>query len=160
GGALLDAVAPNYDATAMIVLTDGQETAPAYIADVAGSIDDTVFAIGLGEPSSVNPTALTALTHGTGGYVTMTGVLSPDEHFLLAKYYLQILAGVTNEQIVLDPDGHLKGGDAVKIPFELNRGDAAADVILLSSAPSVLTFTLVAPSGEVITPATPGVSYV
>ncbi|NHB85335.1 hypothetical protein G7085_13865 [Tessaracoccus sp. HDW20] len=73
------------------------------IADVAGGIDDKVFAIGLGEPSVINPAALTALTNGTGGYVNMTGVLSPDERFLLAKYYLQILAGVTNEQIVLDP---------------------------------------------------------
>lgn len=160
GGTMLDAVAASYDATAMIVLTDGQENAPAFIADVAGSIDDTVFAIGLGEPSAINPVALSALTNGTGGYVTMTGTLSPDERFLLAKYYLQILAGVTNQQIVLDPDGYLKGGDAVKIPFELNRTDSATDVILLSPAPGVLTFTLVSPSGEQITPATAGVSYV
>jgi thermitase len=160
GGTMLDAVAATYDATAMIVLTDGQENSPAFIADVAGSIDDTVFAIGLGDASAINPLALTALTHGTGGYVTMTGVLSPDEHFLLAKYYLQILAGVTNQQIVLDPDGYLKGGDGVKIPIELTRTDAAADVILLSPAPGVLTFTLVTPSGEMITPATAGVSYV
>lgn len=159
-GVLLDAVSTDYDVTSMIVLTDGQENAPSYIADVAGDIDDTVFAIGLGEPAAINPAALTALTNGTGGYVTMTGVLSPDERFLLAKYYLQILAGVTNEQIVLDPEGFVRPGDTVKIDFSLTRGDSATDVILLTQQPGVVRFTLTTPSGEVITPATAGVSYV
>lgn len=159
-GTLLDAVTATYDTTAMIVLTDGQENAPAMIADVAGSIDDTVFAIGLGDSSAIDPVKLTALTNGTGGYVTMTGVLSPDERFLLAKYYLQILAGVSNEQIVLDPDGYVRPGDTVKVPFHLSRADAATDVILLTPAPGVIRYALVTPSGETITPGTPGVSYV
>ncbi|GIG39200.1 S8 family serine peptidase [Cellulomonas phragmiteti] len=159
-GTLLDAVTTDYDTTAMIVLTDGQENAPAFIADVAGSIDDTVFAIGLGEASAIDPTKLAALTNGTGGYVTMTGVLSPDERFLLAKYYLQILAGVSNEQIVLDPDGFVRPGDTVKVPFRLSRADAATDAILLTPAPGVVRYSLVTPAGETITPATPGVSYV
>lgn len=159
-GTLLDAVAASYDTTAMIVLTDGQENAPALIADVAGSIDDTVFAIGLGEASAINPAKLTALTNGTGGYVQMTGILSPDERFLLAKYYLQILAGVSNEQIVLDPDGYVRPGDTVKVPFVLSRADTATDVILLAPAPDAVRFTLVTPGGETITPTTPGASYV
>lgn len=158
-GTLLDAVT-GYDTTAMIVLTDGQENAPAFIADVAGSIDDTVFAIGLGEASAINPAKLTALTNGTGGYVSMTGVLSPDERFILAKYYLQILAGVSNEQVVLDPDGYLQPGDTAKVPFQLSRADTATDVILLTPAPGLLQFHLVTPAGELITPTTAGVSHV
>lgn len=160
GAVLLDVAAPHYDKTAMIVLTDGQENAPLLISDVAGDIDDTVYAIGLGEPSAINPTALTALTNGTGGYVTMTGTLSSDEHFLLAKYYLQILAGVRNEQIVLDPDGFLKGGDSVAVPFELTRTDSAADVILLCPAPAVLGFTVVSPAGHTLNPAAAGITFV
>lgn len=159
-GAMLDTVATNYDVTSMIVLTDGQENAPLFINDVAGVIDDTVYAIGLGEPAAIDPAALTTLTNGTGGYVTMTGVLSSDEQFLLAKYYLQILAGVTNEQIVLDPDGFVRPGDPVTVEFSLTRSDSATDVILLTRYPGVLRFTLTTPSGEVITPATVGVSFV
>ena len=123
GGLLLNVAAPTYDTTAMIVLTDSQENSPAFIADDTGSIDDEVFAIGLGTPSAINPAALTALTNGTGGYVSVTGNLSVDERFLLAKYYLQILAGVTNDQVVLDPDGYLKPGDTVKVPFDLTSAD-------------------------------------
>jgi thermitase len=43
GGVMLDVAAPSYETTAMIVLTDGQETAPTYIADVAGTLDDKVM---------------------------------------------------------------------------------------------------------------------
>ncbi len=160
GGVLLDVAAPVYDTTAMIVLTDGQENAPAMIADVTAGIDDKVFAIGLGEPSVINPAALTALTNGTGGYVNMTGVLSLDERFLLSKYYLQILAGVTNEQVVLDPDGYLKPGDGVKVPFTLTRADSATDVIALVPSPGLVRFSLYTPLGELITAASPGVSFV
>lgn len=149
---LLDAVAASYDATAMIVLTDGQENAPKLIADVAGSIDDTVFAIGLGEPSAINPQKLTDLTNGTGGYVVVTGNISSDEYFTLAKYYLQILAGVSNEEVVLDPEGHLRPAGRTELPFFLTRADAGADVILLCPAPEVMEFELETPGGVVIRP--------
>jgi Subtilase family/von Willebrand factor type A domain len=150
-GTQLDAVT-GYDRTAMIVLTDGQENAPKLIATVAGAIDDAVFAIGLGAPEAVHPAALTALTNGAGGYVVMTGVLSPDEYFVLSKYYLQILAGVTNEQIVLDPQGHLRPAEVQQIPVDLTEADAGADVILLTPAPEVVRFRLLTPAGDVLVP--------
>ncbi|VVP60030.1 hypothetical protein PS850_06157 [Pseudomonas fluorescens] len=141
-----------YDRTAMIVLTDGQENAAKLIADVAGSVDDRTFAIGLGRPEDINPQALNAVTNGTGGYVLMTGNLSADEYFVLSKYYLQVLAGVTNQEIVLDPSGHLQPSDTQKVPFSLNEADAGADVIILSPAPWVLRATLETPTGELLTP--------
>jgi len=162
GAGLLDTVAGGYDATAMIVLTDGQENAPQFISDVAGQVDDTVFAIGLGAPAVINPAKLTELTDSTGGYVAVTGILSSDEHFTLAKYYLQILAGVSNEEIVLDPDGHLKPTGRLEVPFNLTRADSGADVVLLSPAPDVMEFELVTPSGAVIKPGAlpPGVRFI
>ena len=149
-GTLLDSVSGSYDTTAMIVLTDGQENATKLIADVSGSIDDTVFAIGLGQPSSINPAKLGELTNGSDGYVVVTGDISSDEYFTLSKYYLQILAGVSNEEVVLDPQGQLRAGDEVEIPFYLTREDAGCDVIMLCPAPHVMQFELISPTGQVI----------
>lgn len=101
GAGLLDAVAGAFDRRAMIVLTDGQENAPKLIADVLGGLHDPAFAIGLGEPSAIHPAALDAVSGGSGGWTAVTGTLSVDERFLLAQYFLQILAGVDNAQIVL-----------------------------------------------------------
>lgn len=143
----LDGVS-GYDRTAMIVLTDGQQNAPKFIADVAGAIDDRTFAIGLGRPEDIDPASLTAITNGTGGYVVMTGELSADEYFLLSKYYMQVLAGVTNQEVVLDPDGNLQPGGQVEVPFLLSETDAGADVLILSPAPGVLRPVLRTPGGE------------
>jgi hypothetical protein len=153
-----------YDKKAIVVLTDGAETAPKYLKDVQASIDDRVFAIGLGTPQEVNPVALNALAHGTGGYVVMTGNLDQDDYFVLSKYYLQILAGVTNQQIVVDPDGYLQPGQLARIPFRLNEADAGADVILLSPMPGLIDFQIETPAGDLVDPSAvgvvPGLGYV
>jgi hypothetical protein len=152
-----------YDKKAIVVLTDGEETAPKYLKDVQASIDDRVFAIGLGTPQEVNPVALNALAHGTGGYVVMTGTLDQDDYFVLSKYYLQILAGVTNQQIVVDPHGYLQPGQVARIEFRLNDADAGAEVILLSPIPKLIDFQLETPAGDLIDPssagAVPGLEY-
>jgi hypothetical protein len=152
-----------YDAKALIVLTDGQETDAKYIADVMPLINERVYAIGLGTAEQIQPAALTALTNGTGGFLRMTGTINSDDYFQLAKYYLQILAGVTNADIVLDPEAYIAPGQKHLIPFRLNETDIGDDVILLSRAPEVLEFLLEAPDGTIVDPglanATPGMSY-
>ena len=50
----------------------------------------------------------------------------------LQKYFLQILAGISNAEVVLDPQGELLPGNVVQIPFNLTEADAGVDVILLS----------------------------
>lgn len=153
-----------YDEKAMIVFTDGHETAAQYISDVDHLIDDRVYAIGLGNADTIQPSALEALTNGTGGYLLLTGDLAGDDYFLLAKYYLQILAGVTNEEIVLDPQGFLAPNQRVTIPFDLAETDITSDIILLTPAPGVIRFTLETPNGDFITPANvttiPGADHV
>src|SRR4030095_15258371 len=91
----------DYEQKAIIVFTDGLETADVSIASVAGSIDNRTFAIGLGNELQVNTASLQTLTQGTGGYLKLTGILSSDinDYFLTTKYFLQILSGVTNDQI-------------------------------------------------------------
>lgn len=161
--------AAGYDEHAIVVLTDGRENASLYIADISGAgglINNRVFGIGLGTAEHINPAALTALTAGTGGYVLMTGHLDSDDYFILQKYYLQILAGVTNTDIVVDPEGYLKPGEAHRLPFRLNETDISADVILLTgdAPPNAFRFVVETPGGSVIDPgvagATPSITYV
>jgi hypothetical protein len=153
-----------YDEEAIVVLTDGRENRSLYIADVAGLIDDRVFGIGLGTAAQIEPAALTALTNGTGGYVLMTGTLDTDDYFILSKYYLQILAGVTNADVVLDPEGWLAPGQKQRIPFRLNEADISSDVVLLTAGePNAVRFWLETPGGSQISPsaaaALPGAAF-
>lgn len=157
--------AAGYQYQAMVVFTDGHETASKYISQVAPFITERVFAIGLGSAAQIQPTALTALTNGTGGYLLLTGTLGPDDMFLLSKYYLQILAGVTNQDIVLDPEGAVKPGQTHRIPFHLNEADTGVDAILLGETDlPVFRFALETPAGDLIDPAsagfTPSIDYI
>lgn len=139
-----------YDSKSVVVFTDGYETDGQYISDVAASITDRVFAVALGRAENIQPTALTALTNGTGGYCMLTGELDINSRYKLAKYFLQVLAGVKNEDIVRDPDGQLAPGQVHEIDFHLTETDIAADVILMTPARGCIDMTLVTPSGTVI----------
>ena len=148
-----------------MVFTDGHQTAAKYIADVAPLINEKVFAIGLGTASQIQPAALSALTNDTGGYLLLTGAVGTEDLFLLRKYYLQILAGVTNYDIVLDPEGAIKPGQVHRIPYYLNEADISTDVILLgeTSLP-LIYFALETPAGDLIdsgvTGANPSIDFV
>ncbi len=150
-----DALAPvaGYDQKAIIVFTDGLENRPASIASVMGAIDARTFAIGLGSETQVSTAALKALTNGTGGYLLLTGLLSAstDDYFRLTKYFLQILAGVTNTSVVLDPNGFVAPGDKLRLPFVLTEADIDTTVILLHDLPAV-RMLLETPDGSVIDP--------
>lgn len=152
-----------YGTRSTIVFTDGQENEPEYINDVADTITDRVFAIGLGMADFLNPSALNALTNGTGGYLLLTGALDNNSRFRLAKYFLQILAGIRNEDVVLDPDGWVAPGQKVRIPFRLNEADLAADIMLLLPAHGVIQMELETPAGRTIrmaeASALPGSTY-
>jgi Common central domain of tyrosinase/von Willebrand factor type A domain len=149
-----------YDVKAMVVLTDGEENhgpyTRRYISDVSDMINEHVFAIGLGRPEALNPGALQSLCNSTDGYMMMTGDLNQDAYFRLAKYYQQILAGVTNYQIVRDPEGWILPGQKHRIPFWLNEADIAAKGILLSPAPQAFQYTIETPKGDVIDPSVAG----
>ena len=139
-----------FDHKAMVVFTDGFENYPPYLADVAGLIGARVYAIGLGTAQHLNPGALEALTSGTGGHLLLTGDLDTNDLFRLSKYFLQILAGVTNADIVVDPESAALPQQEHRIAFDLNEADVDSDVILLSPAPWAFEFTLETPAGTVI----------
>ena len=111
---LLDG-AVGYNVKAMIVLTDGNETEPKYLADLMpDQLHSRIFAIGVGTPENIQPSALATLTGATDGYLLMTGEIDTDDTFLLTKYYQQILAGITNTEIVVDPQGMLSPGGSLR----------------------------------------------
>jgi hypothetical protein len=143
--------AGSYDQKAMIVLTDGLENRPKSIAEVAGSVDNRTFAVGLGNEAQVNTAALTALAGSTGGYLLLSGLLSSnlDDQFRMRKFFLQILAGVTNTSIVRDPTGYVGIGSRVRIPFDLAESDINCRVILLTEWP-ILRLQVETPDGKII----------
>ena len=148
----------DHDIKAIVLLTDGEENHGPhdrlFIDDVAGLINEHVFAIGLGNPGNSHPAKLQQLCAGNNGYMLITGDLNPDAYFRLAKYYQQIISGVTNQDIVLDPDGWVHAGSLVKIPFYVSETDITARAVLLTDNPHGVLFGLETPSGEIVAPTT------
>jgi hypothetical protein len=145
--------AGSYTNKAIIMLTDGLENQLKSIADVIGLIDNRTFAVGLGNETQVNTAALATLAGSTGGHLFLTGLLasSLDDQFRLRKFFLQILAGVTNTSIVKDPVGYVSPGVRVRIPFELNEADINCRTILLTDFP-VVRLSIETPDGKIIDP--------
>src|SRR5215472_1508050 len=151
--AALDTVTATYPTRAMIVLTDGLENTHPMIAEVAGSLNDHTFAIGFGQAAAISTAALNAITQNHGGYLVVTGPITPEENFALTEYFLKVQAGVNNASAVLDPRGELVFGSTYRIPFTLTDADFGVDVVLLSPAPYLIEFRLETPDGKVIDPA-------
>ena len=150
------AASPHYDVTAMLVLTDGEENTAPFLASVGSSITANTFAIGLGQPENISTAALNTLTQNHNGYLLVTGTLTPDQAARLNKYFVQVLAGVTNANVVLDPHGVLTGNAVHKIPFQVAETEYGLDVFVLTQAPWAIDFELETPDGELISPASAG----
>ncbi|MFB3149631.1 MAG: LodA/GoxA family CTQ-dependent oxidase [Alphaproteobacteria bacterium] len=152
GRLLLDATPTAFDLKSLVVLTDGKENRSRFIADVATDINESTYAVGLGTPQNTSAPALQTLSGNNGGYLLVTGAISGDNQFILKKYFLQILADISNADIVLDPDGELIPGQEHRVPFLLTEADAGIDVILLTEFPQAVDFRLETPTGQIIAP--------
>lgn len=146
----LDSVSSFYDVNAMLVLTDGMENTAPTLSSVGSSITANTFAVGLGLPSNISTSALTTLCAGHNGYLLITGLMSSDQSTLLTKYFLQILAGITNANVVLDPISVLTPGAVHRIPFSISEADMGIDVLLISPAPQFIKFAVETPEGDII----------
>lgn len=144
--------AGSFDVKALAVLTDGVENRSLFIADVAPEINEKTYAIGLGTPQNTSAAALQTISGNHGGFLLVTGAIGTDNRFLLQKYFLQILAGVSNADVVLDPEGQLIPGAVHRIPFQLTEADSGVDVILLSPFVQAVDFRLQTPNGLILEP--------
>jgi L-Lysine epsilon oxidase N-terminal/L-lysine epsilon oxidase C-terminal domain/von Willebrand factor type A domain len=164
GRGILDSAPTPFDVDSLVVLTDGVENSPPMIADVADQINEYTYAIGLGQPQNISVPALQTISGNNGGYLLITGSITTDNRFLLQKYFLQILAGVSNAEIVLDPNGQLILGRVERVPFQLTSADAGVDVVLLTPYAHIVDFRLQTPGGRIIEPwramSEPGMRFV
>jgi hypothetical protein len=164
GRGILNSTTTPFDVKSLLVLSDGVENSPRTIAQVAAEINEFTYAVGFGKPQNISVPALQNISGNNGGYLLITGAIDTNNRFLLQKYFLQILAGISNAEIVLDPQGHLEGHHVESIPFELTSGDSGVDVILLTPNTNIVDFRLQTPSGRIIEPwlalAEPGMRFV
>lgn len=143
-------IASDFDVQATIVFTDGFEDREPLINDVESLINERVYAVGVADAANVRNDTLRALADNTGGFMLVTGAIGPDDEFLLEKFFIQILAGVTNRDIVSDPGGSLIVGQIARVPFSITRSDIAFDAIALSRAPQFVVIGLETPDGTVV----------
>jgi hypothetical protein len=148
----------------MIVLTDGVENVHPYVAELpAGTISARTYAIGFGMPADISTPVLNQITSNTHGDLIITGnITTAEQGFNLTKYFVQVLAGVSNMNVLLDPQGALFFGSEDVIPFDVTDADVYLDVIALCPVPDILDFKLQTPSGTIIDAAAtgPNIQYV
>jgi hypothetical protein len=143
--------AGSYDQTALLLLTDGIENRLETIAGAigVGAVDNRTFAVGLGNEFQVNTGALNSISGSTGVLLSGIHTTGTDDFFRVKKFFLQILAAVTNTSIVRDPVGYINGGTKITLPFLLSEADINCRVILLTDFP-VVKLSVETPNGDVI----------
>ena len=146
-------IAGDFDTQGIVVFTDGWENRRPWISQVRSIINDRVYAVGVGDAASTNNDVLRQLADDTDGFVNVTGALAVDDEFLLEKFFLQVLAGVTNRELVRDPDGTLVRDVAERLPFSVTSSDISFDAVALSREPNAVKIGLEAPDGTILTEA-------
>ncbi len=137
----------------LVVLTDGNENRARWISEVADDINENTYSVGVGTAANTSAAALQTISGNHGGYLLITGpALGGDNEFLLKKYFLQILAGVSNAEVVLDPVGMISVGQVQRVPFVVCDQDHLTDVILLAQDRKYLRFLLETPYGQLVDP--------
>jgi hypothetical protein len=142
----------NYATQAIVVFTDGIEDRAPWLVDIEDQIHERVYAIGVANAANVDNNKLRAIADNSNGFMLVTGAITNDDEFLLEKFFIQVLAGVTNRDIVRDPGGVVTPGTVVEIPFAITRSDVEFDAVALCRHPKALLMALKTPSGDVVTP--------
>ncbi|MEH1128206.1 tyrosinase family protein [Micromonospora sp. CPCC 206061] len=139
----------------LVVLTDGNQNVHPFVEELpAGTITSRTYAVGFGLPGQVSDETLLAIAHNTRGSFVVTGLLgSAQERYLLTKYFVQILAGVTAADVILDPQNLLLIGSEDVTPFHVTEADVSIDVIILTPMSPFVEVLVRTPDGTEIDPA-------
>lgn len=98
---------PDHDRVVLLV-TDGKENEPDWIADIKPDLVDheiAVYALGLGYGSGIDEAKLAELVDATGGDLWIT-----DDDLVFKKLFLEVLAS----DVIVDPIGHLEPGETAR----------------------------------------------
>jgi hypothetical protein len=143
--------ATGYTHEAILVITDGKETSPEYIENVADRITARTYALGIGRSTDVDVRTLQILTGNRGGYLLVTGdPVSAENVFRLDKYLTQIVAGIRNEDVIIDPEASLLPGAVTRIGIPVTEAELSLEAIVICDQPKLLDIALQAPDGEVL----------
>lgn len=145
-------LAGDFTIKSSIVFTDGFEDRHPLIEEVQDLINERVYAVGVANADNVRNDILRDLADNSGGFMLVTGAISQDDEFLLEKFFMQVLAGVINHDIVRDPDGWIVPGEITRVPFSLTSSDIAFDALALSRAPQFVALALETPDGTLVRP--------
>jgi len=149
----------------MVVLTDGNENVHPYVGELpGGTITNRTYAIGFGLPGNVSDAVLNQITSNTNGDLIVTGnISSAEQGFNLTKYFVQVLAGVTNMKRSARPAGFplLRLG-ARRLVWPDRGGCLLPTSSPLCPVPQLIDFRLETPGGKIIKPTggQPNVQYV
>ena len=128
---------------ALVVLTDGVENQPRTIAEVGPQINDCTCTLLAWGNHKISVYRLYRLSPAIMGGTCWSPGLSKQIIVSCCKSIsCKILAGISNAEVVLDPDGQLIPGRIERIPFQLTAGDAGVDVILLTRETRIVDFRL------------------
>lgn len=150
GRELLSDAASSFARSALVVITDGKENRAKFLddPDVQAALDLHTFAIGIGTASNVNADKLSEIAGRYHGYLMLTNTtLSSANQHILIKYLLQILAGATQHEVVLDPIGYVHPGTSVSLPFAVSEAEFRLDAVIVSDDARELTLGLIGPGG-------------
>lgn len=153
-GARLQFPAPGANPRAILLLTDGLQNRPPFVADVEPALSGiTIHAIGFGTESNLDGALLTTLATSHGGlYMRAGGGLA------LEKFFSSAFGNIFEAGVLFDPEFDLpanQSGDA--IPFHVCGEEAVTAVAGWDRTDASLFLEVKSPGGAMITGATAGV---
>ena len=150
----LDGISDPNPLQAILLISDGKENTPLWIADVQPNLignNIKVYSLGLGYSSGIDEEKLTDLAEATGGDYRIT---SDDLEF--RKFFLEVLADAANWEVITDPIQILTSQPTfISVPVT----DYDRKVIFTAywegqRADNALSLLLITPSGKIITSST------
>lgn len=149
------AAAPGANPRAILLMTDGLQNTPPWIADVDAALAGiTVHAIGFGAESSLDGALLSALAAAHGGLYTRAG-----GGLALEKFYSAAFGNIFETGILMDPEFDLPAEReaGTPVPFRVCGEDAITAVAGWDNGAATLLLEVTTPGGAVLTAATAGV---
>jgi VWA domain-containing protein/trypsin-like peptidase len=146
--------APGANPRSILLLTDGMQNTPRWIADVEGALGAIdLQVIGFGTDANLDGPLLAALAAGHNGIYTRA-----ESGLALEKFFAQAFGNIFENGLLSDPELDLPANQSgPKIEFRVCGEDAITAVIGWNDPDADLFARVTTPGGNIITVASPGV---